>query len=250
VRGESTPFYLASSSAKRRIAEAIPGARFVVIVRDPVDRAYSNWVHLRADGLETEPDFVAACALEDERVADGWAPMWHYRGLGSYGRQLDDLYEVVDRDQVKVLRYRDLVDSPEVTLAGICRFLGVDPLPLHPPAPENVKPFVSDTWATRALSTAVRGGAAAGAHVPPQVWRTASRPLVAALHAQGGPKPRLTPEQRRAVRAPLVEDILLLAELTGESYDDWLGDEGRGDFTSRREATTTRDDPDASVAVG
>src|SRR3954452_17363905 len=58
VRIESTPFYLYSPDARRRIAEDLPEAKLVVVVRDPIDRAYSNWMHLWADGLEPESDFV------------------------------------------------------------------------------------------------------------------------------------------------------------------------------------------------
>ncbi|HEY7360882.1 MAG TPA: hypothetical protein VH642_08740, partial [Streptosporangiaceae bacterium] len=49
---------------------------------------------------------------EDRRVAAGWAPFWHYTRLGRYGEQLDHLFGLFPREQVFVLRYRDLVDSP------------------------------------------------------------------------------------------------------------------------------------------
>ena len=51
----------------RRIRRTVPEARLIVVLRDPVDRAYSNWAHLWADGLETIDDFVAACAEEPRR---------------------------------------------------------------------------------------------------------------------------------------------------------------------------------------
>ena len=60
VRGESTPFYLYDRAAQARLAADVPGVKVIVVVRDPVDRAYSNWAHLRADGLEPEADFAAA----------------------------------------------------------------------------------------------------------------------------------------------------------------------------------------------
>ena len=91
--GESTPFYLWSTEAQARIAEAVPEARLIAIVRDPVDRAYSNWSHLRGHGYEPVGDFVAAVEQEPRRVADGWAPFWHYVALGRYGEQLQHLYE-------------------------------------------------------------------------------------------------------------------------------------------------------------
>jgi hypothetical protein len=83
-RGESTPFYLYDRSAHARIAADVPHARLIAVLRDPVDRAYSNWNHLRSDGLERIPHFLDGLAAEDERVAQGWAPFWHYRRLGRY----------------------------------------------------------------------------------------------------------------------------------------------------------------------
>jgi hypothetical protein len=80
--GESTPFYLYNRDARRRIAADIPQVRLIAVLRDPVDRLYSNWMHLRADGLEPCAEVVEACAREAERVDAGWAPFWHYRSLG------------------------------------------------------------------------------------------------------------------------------------------------------------------------
>src|SRR5688572_23024265 len=74
VRLESTPFYLYAPNARRRIAEELPAAKLIVIVRDPIDRAYSNWMHLWVDGLEPISDFEDAWRAEDSRVAAGWAP--------------------------------------------------------------------------------------------------------------------------------------------------------------------------------
>ena len=75
VRLESTPFYLYARGARQRIAEELAVAKVIVIVRDPIDRAYSNWMHLWVDGLEPIPDFVEAWRAEDRRVAAGWATL-------------------------------------------------------------------------------------------------------------------------------------------------------------------------------
>jgi Sulfotransferase family len=66
LRLESTPFYLYVPTARRRIAEELPQARLIVVVRDPIDRAYSNWMHLWVDGLEPIGDFVAAWHAEHQ----------------------------------------------------------------------------------------------------------------------------------------------------------------------------------------
>jgi len=125
--GESTPLYLYDRAALRRIRQALPDARLIVIVRDPVERAHSNWTHLWSAGLEPVGDFIRACGEEERRIAAGWASFWHYTGLGRYGEQLEYLFTLFPREQVLVLRYRTLVDEPAQTLDRICAFLGVEP---------------------------------------------------------------------------------------------------------------------------
>jgi hypothetical protein len=238
VRGESTPFYLYDRGAQARLAADVPGIKVIVVVRDPVDRAVSNFVHLRADGLEPEPDFLTAVRLEEQRIEAGWAPFWHYRGLSSYGAQLRDLHRHVPVENVFLLRYRQLVDDPRQTLDRVSDFLGVASGIAHTVAPENVKPYVADGARYRLLSRVLRAGAALGAYAPPQVWRQASRPLLAALHAGAVSRPELPVDVRREVLEPLLSDIELLEELTGESFEDWKGDTGRGHFSSRQQSSS------------
>src|SRR6476660_1801354 len=121
--GESTPFYVYPRDARRRIATDLPSAKLVAVLRDPVDRAYSNWMHLWADGLEPRSNIVEAVKHEQKRIDNGWAPFWHYQGLGMYGRQLADLLEHFPHEQVLVLRYRALVEDPHTALNQVCRFL-------------------------------------------------------------------------------------------------------------------------------
>src|SRR5258708_6534304 len=83
--GESTPFYLYHRDAQRRIRELIPDARLIVILRDPVERAHSNWTHMWSAGLDPVGDVVQACAEEERRTAAGWADFWQYTALGRYG---------------------------------------------------------------------------------------------------------------------------------------------------------------------
>lgn len=84
-RGESTSLSLCDADALRRIRAAVPDARLIVLLRDPVDRAHSNWTHLFSAGLEPEEDFLAACDLEEERAAKGWATFWRYLDLATAG---------------------------------------------------------------------------------------------------------------------------------------------------------------------
>ncbi|HLL61485.1 MAG TPA: sulfotransferase [Propionibacteriaceae bacterium] len=238
LRLESTPFYLYLPAARRRIAEELPGANLLVVIRDPIDRAYSNWMHLWVDGLEPIGDFVAAWHAEDERVAAGWAPFWHYQRLGRYGEQLADLSARVDRDRVLVLRYWQLVSQPVETLNRVARFLGIGENEIGTVPPDNSRPFVRSGLKTSVLGRVIRAGATAGQLFPPRVWRQASRPLIAALQ-QGGSRqrPRLAPEQRSALLSECLDDLALLEQVLGQSFEDWRSVTGRGSFADRKGAS-------------
>jgi hypothetical protein len=221
-RGEATPFYLYDRHAQERMRKLVPHARLIAVLRDPVDRAHSNWAHLWAAGLEAESDFVAACAAEERRRAAGWAHFWHYVGLGRYGEQLDHLYRLFPREQVLVLRYRDLVDRPTDTLDDVCAFLGVATGLVADVPPENVRPCPARTALNDRLRAVLRFGGTIGYRFPVP-WRHAVRgPLLALLHRNTGPRPKLTRAQRAAVLPYFVDDIARLERLTGDSYADWL----------------------------
>ena len=234
LRGESTPFYLADTESHLRLKKAVPNARLIAIIRDPVDRAYSNWTHLWCDGLEPEADFLTACNLEADRLAQGWAPFWGYQSLGRYGEQLEHLYSVFDRAQVHVLRYRQLVDHPRRTLDEICTFLGVESGLLDGVGSANVSTWVPDSPLNSVLRRTIRAGAAIGAHLPPQAWRTVERPLRTTLHRGHRNRPSLDPAVRRELTARFADDVNRLGRLTGNSYADWLSDTGRGTFSVRK----------------
>ncbi len=237
LRLESTPFYLYAASARRRIAAELPEAKLIVVVRDPIDRAYSNWMHLWVDGLEPIADFVDAWHAEDERVAAGWAPFWHYRRLGRYGEQLSDLLSRVDGERVLVLRYWQLVSQPAATLNRVASFLGIAEDQITTVPPDNSRPFVAPGLRTSTLGHLIRAGATVGQLFPPEVWRRASEPLIAALQYGGSmQRPKLGVEQRSALLGDCAGDIALLEQVLGESFQDWHSTSGRGSFADRAAA--------------
>ena len=234
LRGESTPFYLWDSASHRRIRALIPDVKMIAVIRDPIDRAYSNWTHLWCDGLEPESDFLTACRLEPERAEAGYAPFWRYLETGLYGQQLEHLFTVLPREQVFVLRYRQLIAAAPQTLDDIAAFLGVRTGLVSTVPRSNVSNWVPDSPINRTLQKAIRAGAVAGAYVPPQVWRQAQRPLLAALHRGGRRRPPLPVEQRRTLLPYYESDVALLGRLTGVDYADWLNESGRGAFSERQ----------------
>lgn len=222
LRAESTPFYLYDTAAQRRIRELIPDAKMIAMLRDPVERAHSNWTHLWSAGLDPVGDFVRACADEDRRVAAGWAQFWHYTRLGRYGEQLEHLYQVVPQEQVLVLRYRQLVDAPVQTLDEICRFLGVPEGVVTEVPRENVTAHPDESPGHRAVSSVIRAAAAASRHLPGTTGTRLTSPLERMLQRGARPRQPLTWEQRQAVLPYFESDIRLLEKVTESDFSDWL----------------------------
>jgi len=142
---ESSPYYMYHPHAVERIAADLPGVRLVVLVRDPVERAYSHHAHEVARGFESEPDFARALALEPARlrgVADrmradpghySFAHQHHaYRGRGEYATYLDRLAAAVGPDRVHVVDSGRFFTEPAAVYDGVLDFLGL-PRAAHPP---------------------------------------------------------------------------------------------------------------------
>jgi hypothetical protein len=226
LRGESTPFYLYRADSQLRIRALIPGARLIVVLRDPVERAHSNWTHLWSAGLDPVDDFLRACADEQRRIAAGWADFWHYQRLGLYGRQLEHLYSVFPREQVLVFRYRALLTHPAGLLDQVCRFLGVREGVLSEVPRENVTAHPEPTARHRATGGVLRAASAVTARLPSHPGAGVIDRLQRSLQEDARPRQPLTWEQRRALLPAFEADTRLLESLTGEDFSDWLAPRG------------------------
>jgi Sulfotransferase family len=237
LRGEATPLYLYDADAMARIRALIPDAKLIVIIRDPVERAHSNWTHLWSAGLEPEGDFLRACDEEAGRIAAGWASFWHYTGLSRYGEQLDRAFALFPREQVLVLRYRLLIDDPAATLDRICAFLGVETGVLAEIPRENVTAHPELTLAHRAAALGMRASNALGRLLPGTAATAATHRLERFLQRSNRERQPLSWEQRQALLPRFEDDVKLLASLLGEDFSDWLAPRDRsGNMVGSRQA--------------
>jgi len=124
--GEASPSYLYSIEAPKRIREFNPQMRLIAVLRNPVDRAYSNFLHNLRRGTEPVNDFTKAIQLEGERIKEGWDFSYHYVSKGYYGEQLRRYYDVFDKAQLKVILLNDLRKNPAETIRQLFDFLKVD----------------------------------------------------------------------------------------------------------------------------
>jgi hypothetical protein len=120
--GESSVFYLYFPATAERIAQAVPDAKIIMILRDPVDRAYSHYRFLV--GRETL-GFEEALSREEERRQQDFEPAWWYKELGLYYRQVKHFLEVFGTQRVKVLLYEEFFANPQQSLRDVFTFLEV-----------------------------------------------------------------------------------------------------------------------------
>ncbi|HCT81379.1 MAG TPA: sulfotransferase [Micromonosporaceae bacterium] len=135
---ESSPYYLYHPHAGARIARDLPGVKLIVLVRDPVERAYSQHAHELARGFETEPDFGRALDLEPVRLAGqrerivadphaySFSHQHHgYRSRGEYASYLEKLAGHVGRERILVVQSEQFFVDPKPVYDSVLDFLGL-----------------------------------------------------------------------------------------------------------------------------
>jgi hypothetical protein len=138
ITGESSPYYMFHPLAGRRIAATLPDARMIILLRDPVERAYSAFTHESARGHDDQP-FATALELEETRLAGeeeriiadpSYVSFDHqhhaYVRRGRYVDQLERLEREIGRDRMLVIDSGDLFEAPEPVFDRVCDFLGLE----------------------------------------------------------------------------------------------------------------------------
>jgi hypothetical protein len=123
--GEATASYLWSPSAARNIATRIPAARIIINLRNPVDRAYSQYLQMLSVGVihgSFRQLIDASLKYKDQRLGIAW-PLLEY---GCYFGQIERYYLQFQRSQIHISYYEDLQRSPQRLMADLFGFLGID----------------------------------------------------------------------------------------------------------------------------
>lgn len=132
LHGDATPIYMLRPALLDRIKRYNPAMRWIILLRDPIDRAISHYHMERARGLETWP-MLPAFLFERWRLAGHLDDLAHdsplrthsYRLRGDYATQLDALHARFDSSQVLLLRNDELRHAPHEVLNRVYGFLGI-----------------------------------------------------------------------------------------------------------------------------
>src|SRR5215204_3666841 len=124
--GEASHSYLYEPGAAAEIRRYIPEARLIAILRNPIDRAYSHFLHMVRSGTEPLDDLAQALQQEEVVGIHKGRTFQDYIGRGLYYDQLERYFGTFPREQVRVYLYEDLSDAPISTVQDAFRFLEVD----------------------------------------------------------------------------------------------------------------------------
>ena len=220
--GEASHSYLYESRAAAQIRRYIPEAKLIAILRNPIDRAYSHFLHMVRSGTEPLDDFAQALQEEAGGIHKE-RTFQDYIGRGLYYDQLKRYFGTFPREQVRVYLYEDLIGAPISTVQDAFRFLKVDDSFVPDVSlRRNVSGHPKYKSLDRLLRRQSRIKHAAKIYLPARMrWRLSkafddlkTRNLVE--------PPPLQPEVRRQLIKVYREDILKVQELIHRDLSGWL----------------------------
>lgn len=223
VMGEASVVYLYNPIAPERIKHYIPDVKLIAILRNPVDRALSNFMHFRRDNLEPVADFTIALSEENKRIAANWQYLWHYTNLGFYGSQLRRYYELFPHEQIALYTYEDFSKNQSKVLQSIFHFLGVDEsFQVDTSFKHNISGHVKIPLLHQFLTTQTSTKKVAKALMPADI-RLHLRKF--ALKWNVVPtKPAVSAETYQQLRQLYRSDLIQLQSLTGLDLTHWLNE--------------------------
>ena len=132
--GEITPYYMFYPGAAERISKTLPGAKIIILLRDPVDRTVSQYFHAKRNGYETL-ELVDAIKAEEERLSSGsrYSHQKHsYISRSRYHEQIKEFRSFHKDKNILIIKSEDMFSSIETVWPRIEVFLGLSDMGFTP----------------------------------------------------------------------------------------------------------------------
>jgi len=221
--GEASASYLGSSQAAVRIKRYVPNAKIIVLLRQPADRAYSNYQYLRSHGVEPISDFAKVLTQESLRRKDGWYPFYFYREGGYYYANLLRYFELFPRERIKIYLYDEWSTAPQAVLRDLFQFLEVD----ESFAPALLRSNVTRIPRNRSMHRLAIHPERIDRLISSLLTKKRSERIISALQDLDNAynltsPPPIDPQIRQQLTEGYREDILYTQELIGRDLSHWL----------------------------
>lgn len=200
--GEATPHYLPDPTTPKRIHDIIPNARIIMMLRDPVERLFSDWF-MRVNVWSDENHPLREVLAKAKAEAKGGIVRGYVR-RGFYTEQVQGYLDRFGPTQVRIMIFEELIRDPKPMTEETLRFLGVTLDGLQ------VKNYRAYNQSNRSLA---KSNFASRLLNSPKTRRLARSRLVKPLLAKELTKPKLEPVERKLMEDLYREDAIKLSEL-------------------------------------
>jgi len=212
--GEISPSYLYYDEVRESILRELGRVRIVVLLRNPVDKAFSQYMHLVRDGRESL-SFAGGLHAEQHRREQHWSDLWRYAESSLYAERVANYIATFGRENVRVYLFDDLTERPDDVMHDLFEFLELDP---------GVRCDTSRVYNRSGVSRSRLLSAFMAEHNPlktalkrvvPERLRVRLRERI--LSWNTGAKPEMEPDVRRRLTRFFRDDAARLAELLEQS---------------------------------
>jgi len=225
VVGEASVWYLFSSTALRKIREFDPASRIVIMLRNPVELAYSSHSQMLMSTDEDEPDFLTAWRIQDQRAQGQHIPklcrepaLLQYRYTCMLGRQMQKALDIFPRPQIYITLFDDFRRDTAMVYADVCRFLGIS----SEPQPSFSIVNSNKVYRRRRVAEFVERPPAIFSRKILNVKLSHIRKLIRLLNNRVAPRRSMDAALRQELANYFRDDIRLLETLIDRDLSSWL----------------------------
>ncbi len=126
IIGDASPSYLWDIQSAKKIHADFPKGKIIIILRNPIQRAYSQFLMDLKDGNQDENDFLKALKKDKDTLPNVWGKAHLYEELGLYYKQVKEYIDVFTKERVKVIIYNDFIKNTEEVLKETLQFLDLN----------------------------------------------------------------------------------------------------------------------------
>ncbi len=218
ARGEASPSYLPAPQAPVTIHKYVPDCKLIAVLRHPVERAYSHYLHLYKEGRESNDDFLTAFE-QNEATANQRGNSWNsYKNQGFYASHLARYYKLFPREQVKIFLYDDYIADANAVIREMFEFLGVQP----DFSAEQRWYYKSGKPKSRLMHNIIKGKFPLIKSLAKLIPQDQRARLKTNLHNRNVQQEKLSPAARAALLPIYREDTLALADMIGRDLSAWM----------------------------
>ncbi len=153
--GEASPYYLFNPLVPERVFKHLPNIKLIVLLRNPVDRAYSHFMHEKKYNHEDLDSFEEAVEIENIRTDEDEKKLiageiqnsesfqrYSYLKRGLYHKQISMWLQYFELEQFCFIKSEDFFRNPENEINQICNFLGIRESVTYNQTPLNANMYI------------------------------------------------------------------------------------------------------------